>query len=200
MRHEPNPYIGINYIPDNAKMAEPPAYVLQQLYDFDNMLVLLPSRFVPYAYVLGRRRQFSAGLGDKALEDTITQPDTKMCMQYGLVPVSLIYKLGPEWTIDRVIESLRRRDVWAVGGAEKAADLLDEADATRERKIKQGIRDDFWNRSGDAWRSYQARTGQRTKLAPPSSKARKGRRDSRTAPSASGRTAGLGALALTARA
>ena len=190
MVSEPNPYIGINYIPDNPKMAEPPAYVLQQLYDFDADLVLLPSRHVPYAYVIARRRKFTAGLTDKALESVIDQPDTKMCMALGLVPVSLMYKLGPTWTIDKVIESLKRRDIWAHGGAEKVATMLDEQDEANRKKIKADIRDDFWNRSGDAWRSYQARTGQRSKVR--YGHETQAERRERTAPSTSGRTAGSG--------
>ena len=51
----PNPFIGKNYIGDNVKMVSPPAYWLQRLYDFDNQLVVLPSRQKPYAYVLARR-------------------------------------------------------------------------------------------------------------------------------------------------
>ena len=192
-RHERNRFVGVNYIPDNPKMAEPPEFVLQRLYDFDNMLVLMPSRLVPYAYVLGRRRQLSAGLSDKAVEDTIDQADTRMCLAYGVVPVSLIYKTGPNWTIDRVIESLRRRDLWAAGGAEKAADMLDEQDAAREKRIKQENRDNMWNRSGDAWRSYQARTGQRTKLNQPTALTEQ-RISNR---SDSGSTAGSGSTVIT---
>lgn len=157
-----NPFVGVNYINDNAKMAIPPAYVLQRFYDFDNQLVLFPSRNVPYAYVIARRRR-TAGLTDKALEQTVDQPDTKMVMAAGCVPVTMLYNLRGMWSeVDNVIEAMRRRDTWAVGGGEKAADLLDKADADREAKNKKAIRDDFWNRSGDAWRSYQARTGQRT--------------------------------------
>jgi hypothetical protein len=182
-----NPFVGVNYIPDNTRMEEPPAYVLQRLHDFDNMLVLLPSRFVPFAYIIARRRQLSAGLSDKALEDTITQPDTKLCMAWGLIPISLMYKTGPVWNIDPVIASLKARDMWAVGGGEKAADLLDKQDEAERERLRKQTRDDMYARSGDAWRSYQARTGQRTRLTIPET--RRGRRPS--AP-ISGSTAGLG--------
>lgn len=161
-----NRYVGVNFIHDNVKMAIPPAYFLQRLYDFDHMLVMLPSRYVPFAYVLGRRKLHSAGLTDKALERTITQPDTLMCLRYGLVPVTLIYKTGEQWNIDPILAQLHARDTWAVGGGDKFATLLDEQDAKNEQQQRQAIRDDMYTRSGDAWRSYQARTGQRTKLNP----------------------------------
>ena len=161
MATEPNPFVGLNYLPLNPKMAEPPAYVLQRLYDFDNMLVLFPSFAMPFYYVLARRRQLTAGLTDKALDASITHPDTRACMAHGLVPVTMVFKHGPNWNIDPVIEKLKRRDIWAHGGAAKAADTLDAADERAEKKRKADVRDDMWNRAGDAWRSYQARTGQR---------------------------------------
>lgn len=172
-----NPWIGVNYLNDNVRMEVPPAYVLQRLYDFDNQLVLMPSRLVPFAYVLARRRRLSAGLSDKALESTITQPDTKLCMQHGLIPVVLVYKTGPVWDIDSVIRSLKARDTWAFKSPDAVADLLDEQDAAAEAKTRQQIRDDLRTRSGEAYRAYKARTGQSVSLAQAAPKA--GRRVSR---------------------
>lgn len=160
-RHEPNPYVGKNYIPDNARMETPPAYWLQRLWDFDDQLVVIPSRYIPFAYVLARRRKHTAGLTDAALEATVDQPDTRMCFRYGVIPISMIYRTGTTWSIDNIIAQLKARDTWAVGGGEKMADLADAADEAIDKAQKKSIRDDMWNRSGDAWRSYQARTGQR---------------------------------------
>jgi hypothetical protein len=191
-----NSFIGVNYIPDNPKMATPPTYWLKRLYDFDSDLVVLPSRYVPFAYVLARRARLSAPLTDRAIVDTVKQPDTVMCMALGLVPVSLIYRTGPTWSIDNILQSLKARDIWAHGGAEQVVDHMDESDASGRAKIKADIRDDMWNRSGDAWRSYQARTGQRTKLnRVQPRKARTGRR-TQTVPS--GSTAGSGLVLATA--
>lgn len=161
MRTEPNPFVGLNYLPLNSKMAVPPTFWLQRLYDFDNMLVVFPSFARPYAYVLARRRQLTRGLTDKALHDTLTHPDTKAALAHDLVPVSLIFRTGTNWDIDNIIASLKARDIWAAGGAEKFADKLDAADAAERKQKKADVRDDMYNRSGDAWRSYQARTGQR---------------------------------------
>lgn len=195
-RAEPNPWIGLNYIPDNENVATPPPYVLRQLWDFDSMLVMMPSRYVPFAYVLARRKQFSKGLTDKALEETITQPDTRLCLQHGLVPVTLIYKIGQNWNFDKVIADLRARDTWSFKAdlqksLDAAADQLDANDAENEARIKKQIRDDMWNRSGDAWRSYQARTGQRTAYR--QGGARTERRTYNKLPS--GSTVGSGAIA-----
>lgn len=190
MTAAPNPWVGINFIPDNPRMEVPPAYVLQRLYDFDAMLVVLPSRHVPFAYVIARRRQYSKGLTCKALEDTIVQPDTKMCLLHDLVPVCLMYKTGPSWDIDPVIRSLRARDMWAHGGPDKVADLLEAQEEAERVKTRQAIRAELWERSGEGWRSYQARTGQSTIKFKDYHKPRTGRRTTQTAPS--GSTAGSG--------
>lgn len=158
---EPNYFIGINYIDDNKNMEPPPAFWLQRLYDFDAELVVFPSRYRPYAYVLARRKCFSKGMQDAALEATVTQPDTKLCLQRGLVPISLIYRTGTVWSIDNIIADLKSRDLWAAGGAEKAADALEAQEAKAEAATKQKTRDDMWNRAGLAYNLYQRRTGQR---------------------------------------
>lgn len=180
----------VNFIPDNLRMEQPSAYFLQRLYDFDSMLVVVPSRRVPHAYIIARRRQYSAGLTDKAIEGTIEQPDTKMCLQYGVVPVCLMFKMGPSWDPDPIIRTLAARDLWAHGGPDKVADLLEEQEEAERKRVQKAIRDDLYERSGDAWRSYQARTGQSTikfnDYAPP----RPERRTTETVPSES--TAGSG--------
>jgi hypothetical protein len=150
----------INYIDDNQNMAVPPAYWLQRLYDYDAELVVFPSRYVPYAYVLARKRRHGSSL-DQALAATITQPDTKLCLMRGLVPVTLIYRTGQAWSIDNIIATLKKRDIWANGGAEVVAITEDAADAAGEAAIRKKTRDDLWMRSGQAWESYQRRTGQR---------------------------------------
>ncbi len=162
MREAKNPWVGVNYLNDNTKMAVPPAFWLQRLYDFDAELVVFPSRYVPYAYVLARRRRITNKAWDQALAETITQPDTRLCLSRGLVPVTMIYRYNSvAWSIDNIIESLRKRDLWAVGGGEKAADLIEAAEAKDTETERKKVRDDMYARSGQAWESYKRRTGQR---------------------------------------
>lgn len=145
-------------------MAEPPEYWLQRLWDFDSELVVFPSIQVPFAYVLARRARRTGGMNLHDPHFAKALPDTKFCLERHLLPVSLIYRHSTaSWSIDNILMDLRARDIWAAGGAEKFADQADANDASDEQRTKDNIRDDMWNRSGDAWRSYQARTGQRTK-------------------------------------
>lgn len=180
-----------NFIPDNVRMEVPPPYFLQRLYDFDNMLVLVPSRNVPFAYVIARRKQFSKGLSDKALEGTIQQPDTVMCLGYGLVPVCLMYKTGPSWDIDNLLATLAARDMWAHGGPDKVADMLEAQEDAAKLRIQAENRNSIWERSGDGWRSYKARVGaNNTSRYGGTLPSRQERRTAQTVPSSSTATSG----------
>ena len=174
-----NRLIGVNYFPEGMPhMAVPPEFWLQRLFDYDAELVVFPSRHVPYAYVLARRRRVRVPAMDTILEQTITQPDTKLCLTRGWVPVTLIIRQSQgSWSIDNIISSLQERDIWQHGGGEAYADKLDQIDQAEEDARKQALRDDLMNRSGFAWQLYKRRTGQRisssgvaTKGAPLSTK------------------------------
>ncbi len=150
-----------NWNPDGRAIDAPPAYFLQRLYDFDAMLVLLPSREQPGAYVLGRRKQWGPGLTEAAIDAMYTKADTKMAILNGTVPVCMVFKpTSGSWNPDPLIRSLMARDIWAHGGAEKVADMQEAQEDAERAAQDKATRDDLYNRSGDAWRSYQARTGQ----------------------------------------
>jgi hypothetical protein len=152
-----------NWNPDGRNIDAPPAYFLQRLYDFDAMLVLMPSREQPGAYVLGRRKQWGPGLTEAAIDAVYTKADTKMCILNGCVPVCMVFKpTSGSWNPDALLMKLAARDIWAHGGADKVADMLEAQEDAEKARNAAAIRDDIYNRSGDAWRSYQARTGQST--------------------------------------
>ena len=187
-----NPWIGKNYIADNTRVDVPPAYFLQRIWDQDAMLVILPRRHVPGAYVIARRKQFGPGLTEKALDAQFTQPDTKMCILNGCVPVCLMYHTGVGWDPEPIIRSLQARDLWTHGGGDKVADMLDAQDEAEKAKTRQAIRDDLYNRSGDAYRSYQHRTGQSTIRSKDYRQPRTKAAASQSPSSTSGSTAGSG--------
>jgi hypothetical protein len=152
-----------NWCPDGRRIDPPPHYFLQRLYDFDAELVLMPSREQPGAYVLGRRKQWGPGVTEAGVDAVYTKQDTKMCILNGAVPVCMVFKpVGGSWSPDPLIRTLAARDLWAHGGADKVADMLEAQEAAAEAANKKQIRDNIYERSGEAWRSYQARTGQST--------------------------------------
>ena len=158
-----NPWVGVNYLNRDTRMEVPPAFWLQRLYDFDADLVVFPSIGTPFAYVLARRARRTGGMNINNPEFAHATPDTKFCVANHLLPVCTVFRTGVTWSIDNILNDLRSRDTWAAGGGEKFADNIEAAEATAEQKRKDALRDDMYNRSGDAWRSYQARTGQRTR-------------------------------------
>jgi hypothetical protein len=173
-----NRFIGVNYINDMPHMAVPPEHWLERLFDYDAELVVFPSRHIPFAYVLARRRRLRAPALDKVLENTITQPDTKLCLARGLAPVTIILRHSQgSWSIDNIIRSLQARDIWRHGGGDAYANKMDEADDKEESQRKAALRDDMMQRADFAWDIYKRRTGQRisssgvaTKGAPLSTK------------------------------
>lgn len=163
-----NRWIGITYIADNQRMEEPPEWFLQQIHDYDAMLVLLPSRQRPFCYIIARRcRLGQQGLTKAALQEGIEQPDTLMCFKYGLLPVCLMYKHGPVWNVDPILKKLRERDLWAQGGADAVADALEAEEQKAVDDRREAKRRELWDLSGEAYRSYKQRTGQRIISAGP---------------------------------
>ena len=173
-----NRFVGVNYINDMPHMAVPPEFWLERLFDYDAELVVFPSRHVPYAYVLARRRRLRAPAIDKMLENTITQPDTKLCLSRGLVPVTIILRHSQgSWSIDNIIASLQARDSWRHCGGEAYTDKLEATENAAERTRVATLRDDMMQRADLAYDLYKRRTGQRisspgvaTKGAPLSTK------------------------------
>jgi hypothetical protein len=164
MTSKPNRFIGINYLDIDSKMAVPPEYWLQRLWDFDSDLIVFPSIQTPFAYVLARRARRTGGMNIHDPAFVSATPDTKFCIQRHLLPVSLIYRhSSASWSIDNILRDLRARDIWAAGGGDAYADQADAADERREQQKKDSVRDDMWMRSGDAWWSYKSRAGQTSK-------------------------------------
>ena len=77
-----------NYVVDENRfrLAGPPQWWLRKLWDFDNSLVVVPSRQGFY-YRLAQRRKLK--LSDKVVNDALfKESDTKMLASYSLVPVT----------------------------------------------------------------------------------------------------------------
>jgi len=160
------------------KLPVPPPWWQNKLREFDHMLVLMPSRFGRH-YVLARRRQFSAGLGDVAMLDN-KHPDTNMCVTNGCVPVATLnWKAGAstfnEADMNNILDALRRRDTWGLSGGptsevgeaglDRLVDAIEEREKEQAKKEQAGLREMFYNLGREAYRALKARTGQRNKRA-----------------------------------
>ena len=170
----------VNWLPDSNRwnLPVPPPWFLKRLYDFDSMLVLIPSRKKVKgerpAYLLCRRRLHSAGLGDVAMLDN-KHPDTNMCYQHSVVPIApLRFKANQvaftEPGCDSLIADLKARDMWAVSGgpdgnADKIWKDIEYAEQLQKRKERHNLRDMFYHRARDAYRSLTARVGRRNQRA-----------------------------------
>lgn len=164
-------FVARNWIEDTNRFSlpKPPAWFLKALWDQDAELVILPSR-LRKVYLVGRRRRSTlrvplvAKAHDALLKKT-RGSDGDLLAAHNLLPVDIIKgKIGGSWS-PMILQELRERDTWAAGGAEKFADKLDAQDKAREQAIRKATTDDIEYRAKDAWRSYQARTGQRNQHA-----------------------------------
>lgn len=169
-----------NWIADDNpfNLPAPPEWFLKRLFDFDAQLVLIPSRRevlgVPPAYLLCRRRLYSANAGDVLMLDN-KNPDTNMCFVHSVLPIApLRFNNGAttftETGCDSLLTELRSRDTWALtkagGGNEDAAwEAVEAAEAAQKQKQRTNLREDFYHKARDAYRSLKARTGQRNKRA-----------------------------------
>ncbi len=164
-----------NWIEDANRfnLPQPPHAFLVALTNFDDALVIVPSR-MQKRYLLTRRRQYTQGLGDPAMLDN-KHPDTNMCYQHGLLPIA--HLKGDGWGTETLFKQLRERDTWVITGGptatlrdageklEQLANVLDDADRAQAQKERAEMKDSFYHRGRDAWRSMQARIGARNKRA-----------------------------------
>jgi hypothetical protein len=169
-----------NWIPakNTWNLPEPPTWFLAGLYNFDAQLVLFPSQAAvtkgekPH-YMLARRRQLTAGMSDLAVLAN-KHPDTNFMIANGLVPVGpLRFREGvntfTEAGLTSLLDDLRARDIWAHTGGlhnpDAAWKAVEDAEEAAKAKERSNMRDMFYHRARDAYRSLKARTGQRNKRA-----------------------------------
>ena len=165
----------VNYIPDLNPfgLAPPPPFFLAEMLTFDDQLVVMPSR-QEALFRLTRRslRAPKLGTDDRMphpLLKALPSPDTIMMASHGVVPVSTLLHWGV-WAWGAVEKELRARDIWAAGGPEKAADLLDAKDQARRDAADAENRADLEARIDDAWIALQYRAGNRFSMTPANSK------------------------------
>ena len=160
-----------NYIEDmnRFRLAGPPRSFLMRLWDFDNSLVLVPSR-MGFFYRLCQRRPLE--LRESIVNDVLKeQADTLMLASYGLVPFTTLLATV-NWDSPVIFEELRRRAPWRWGGAEKFEAMIDEQEAKEALDIRKQRSEMINELSKDSWRLYNKKIGTRSHMWSPTVKGR----------------------------
>lgn len=135
----------------------PPASFLRELAIYDADLVIAPSTR-EYGYWLLRKRRKTKGITTVLDMDK----DTALMARHGLIPVTVFggsVTWGPQ-----VLQWLADRDTWRHGGAEKAADILEEHERHAEKTLQKDLDSENVARARSMWRTYHTRAGSRLSL------------------------------------
>ena len=144
-------------------LAAPPAWWLQMLHDQDALLVVFPSR-MRMAYILARRRVHSNAMAemdtlDKNLVKQSAGMDGDVMATNNLIYVR--HLIGNTVRRPEIFQWLKDHDITANGGAEKVDNRIVSIEEDIVLRKRKQMEDDIDTRAKDAYRSYQARTGQR---------------------------------------
>jgi hypothetical protein len=149
------------------RLPDPDSAWLQPIADYDPDLRIYPSQ-KDYVYRLARVAHHSGGM-NRALFRRLPNmnPDTVVCLDRGLVPVTTIPAGAIYAPPEKIVEQLYWRDLWAHGGAEAVADRLEVQEVAREMKRDADHQDEGRARFRAMRRSYLYRTGGRVSLVNP---------------------------------
>ena len=160
-----------NYIPDinRFQLAGPPRFFLQQLWDYDPSLVIMPSK-MGFFYRLAQRRKLQ--LSEQMVNDVLKeQADTQMLASHNLVPITTILSTV-RWDSPLIFADLTMKAPWRMGGAKQYEKLLLDREA-KEFMDKRQARDDFIESlAKDAWKLYGKKIGVRSHMWSPVTKTR----------------------------
>lgn len=146
------------------RLSGPPSWWLKRLWDFDDSLVVIPSKMGFY-YRLAQRRK--PNLGTNVVNDALfKESDTKMLASYGLVPVTTILATA-NWSNPLMFEDLRTRNVHRMGGAAKVNAMLDAQDERVEEAKRTKTDAHLTHLGKDAWRYYNKKIGVRSQMWSP---------------------------------
>lgn len=159
----------VNYIPDvnRFSLSGPPKWWLGKLWEFDDSLVVIPSRQGFY-YRLAQRRKLN--LANNITNDALfNESDTKMLAGHSLIPVTTILATA-NWSNPYMFEELRRRAPWRMGGTDKFMKTLEDQEA-KEELDKRANEDEYLTYLGkDAWNLYKKKIGLRSNMYSPTTK------------------------------
>lgn len=147
-------------------LPDPDPAWLQPIEDYDADLRIYPSQ-KDYVYRLARLARHTGGMNGQmfgALENL--HPDTKICLQRHLVPVTTIPVAAIFAPPDIIVEQLRRRDTFGMS-AEQVGLLMTNSDAERRRKVDEDVTAGLRDRVRAMRIGLLSRTGARISLVSP---------------------------------
>jgi hypothetical protein len=160
---QPNYYSDLN----RFSLAGPPAWWLKKLWDFDNSLVVVPSRQA-CLYRLAQRRQLN--LPESIVNEALfKESDTQMLATYGLIPVTTIVATA-NWSNPYIFVELANRAPWRQGGADAVNQRLEDEDLKDELDKRVKTDEHLASLSKDAWGLYNKKIGVRSHMYIPKSK------------------------------
>jgi hypothetical protein len=154
-----------NYIPDTNRfnLSGPPKWWLDKLREFDDSLVVIPSR-QEFLYRLAQRRP--PDLKTNIINESLASDrDTAMLASYGLIPVTTIVATA-RWDNPLMWNDLAERAPHRNGGAAAYEARLNDLETQQNIQKAALINDRNTYLSKDAWKMYQIKTGTRIGLAP----------------------------------
>jgi hypothetical protein len=125
-------------------LPEPDPAWLQPIADYDADLRIYPSQ-KDYVYRLARLATNTGGMNGKmfgALDNL--HPDTKICLNHHLVPVTTIPVAATFAPPDVIVEQLRRRDTFGMTAEQIDALMqaqVDDREARIDRENREAVRD-----------------------------------------------------------
>lgn len=144
-------------------LAGPPKWWLEKLREFDDSLVVMPSK-MNFCYRLCQKRPML--MKERIVQDLLTDSDTRVMASKGLIPVTTILATA-NWDNPLLFVELANRSPHRLGGAEKVNQLLEEQDLKQQVEIKRKNDQHLTDVAKTGWRNYQYKTGQRVSMANP---------------------------------
>jgi hypothetical protein len=151
-----------NFIPtpNPFNLATPPDWFLDELAAYDEDARIFASE-TDGVYRIGRKAKHGP-----AMMGLLNHPDAKTMRRHGLVPSTSVLPTnvaGQDWA--KVLIGLMERDTWGAGGADAAADTLDEWDRQEEERLKRDFEAENDARAGDCYRLIKNLAGERLGMA-----------------------------------
>jgi hypothetical protein len=153
-----------NYIVDENpfKLAGPPDYWLQALWDFDKDLVVLPSK-MGFFYRVAIKRPPNHTL--QMIEEMRKEDaDARMMAVHHVVPVTTLLATANWSQYPMHMEMMRQRAPWRMGGHEEVNKRIEAQEAEDEIRKQAELDAKLDDISKDAWGLYLKKLGLRSHM------------------------------------